>query len=116
MTMHIPQFDTSHFCNFIEIEEALWECSKCKQRIGGIGNQTIPPILPCKTSVAKYAEKFSQKNDEISTMISQRYEICKVCEFFKKDICTKCGCMVSVVDNHINKLSDKKDKCPEGKW
>jgi len=41
-----------------------------------------------------------------------RYDICKPCEFFKKELtqCAKCGCIMKV------KVKFEKSKCPEGKW
>lgn len=116
MTMYIPKSKDKVFCEFVKITEVLWECSKCKQRIGSMEDGQDLPTLPCKVTVAKYTEEISKKHDEISSMISNRYAICQTCEFFKDNICSKCGCMISAVNTYINKLSDKKDKCPEGKW
>lgn len=41
-----------------------------------------------------------------------RYDICKPCDNFKKELatCTKCGCFMKV------KVKFENAKCPEGKW
>lgn len=42
--------------------------------------------------------------------IQVRLDICNSCPFKKDEICTKCGCMISV------KTSIDYESCPEGKW
>lgn len=41
-----------------------------------------------------------------------RYDICKPCEHFKKELaqCAVCGCFMKA------KVKFEKSKCPEGKW
>lgn len=48
--------------------------------------------------------------------IQERYDICKTCEFFKNNICTKCGCSLVREKIYMNKLAWADQSCPVGKW
>lgn len=44
-------------------------------------------------------------------------DICKTCEFFKKDRCTACGCRIKKNEiSGFNKLAMATTSCPKGKW
>lgn len=48
--------------------------------------------------------------------IQERYNICVSCEFFKNNICTKCGCNLVREKIYMNKLAWADQSCPVGKW
>lgn len=48
--------------------------------------------------------------------ISERMNVCESCEFFKENVCLKCGCSLSREKNYKNKLYNADAKCPIGKW
>ena len=61
--------------------------------------------------------------DYISGRESQRakyrYQICCKCEFKKKGICSKCGCVIKAkvrVDYLLDENGISLDGCPEQKW
>lgn len=116
MTMYIPKTKDKNtvFCNFISVSDNFWKCSKCNNIIS-ISDGGSPPVIPCKGAIKDFIN--SKTHDkQLTNLINYRYGICKSCTFFKNNICSKCGCLISTIDNYANKLADKKDKCPEGKW
>jgi hypothetical protein len=48
--------------------------------------------------------------------IHERYNICKSCEFFKNNVCSKCGCSLLREKVYMNKLAWADQSCPVGKW
>lgn len=48
--------------------------------------------------------------------VNRRMDICQGCEFFKNNMCLKCGCALSREQNYHNKLYNANAKCPVGKW
>jgi hypothetical protein len=48
--------------------------------------------------------------------INQRLKICSTCEYYENDSCLLCGCVVVRDANYKNKLAQKNQVCPTGKW
>lgn len=48
--------------------------------------------------------------------IIRRHDICRGCEFFKDNSCSKCGCPVYRDKKFISKLAWADQSCPVGKW
>lgn len=80
---------------------------------------TQPPSLMDKVlNFTKAATKHALAGSPKCTdaQIHQRYEICKGCEFFQNNICTKCGCNLVREKIYMNKLAWADQSCPIGKW
>jgi hypothetical protein len=45
-----------------------------------------------------------------SATLESREGICRSCEYYKKPICQRCGCVIAI------KARLQTSKCPEGKW
>lgn len=65
--------------------------------------------------------KITMQNSTIKTEateeeVNRRMDICQGCEFFKNNMCLKCGCALSREQNYHNKLYNANAKCPVGKW
>jgi hypothetical protein len=116
MVMYIPDTTDNKICKFERTSEVEWQCSVCQQKVVVYEHGSEMPVLPCKGNTKAYIQQTTKHHTENSEFISQRYEICKACEFFKDNTCGKCGCLVSSSNIYINKLSNKKDKCPIDKW
>lgn len=48
--------------------------------------------------------------------ILRRHDICRGCEFFKDNSCSKCGCPISRDRKFVSKLAWADQSCPVGKW
>lgn len=116
MVMYLPDTTDNKICKFERINEIEWQCSVCQQRIVVYVDGADMPVLPCKGDVAHKIKQVTKQPTINSDLISQRYEICKACEFFTNNVCSKCGCLVSSSNIYINKLSNLDDKCPIDKW
>ena len=82
---------------------------------GVINNSTVDPnkILPMRYAWARQHYKDGVANNWTPEEISMsRLEICKSCEWFRKNTqtCKKCGCFMKL------KTTLEKAKCPIGKW
>lgn len=121
-------------CSFIPIDYQTYQCQNC-----GIIMQSIdgyPPVFICSEPLKGYKEEseidfvsklknFAKSTvDHISSgmklctdeQIINRHNICKSCEFFKDDTCSKCGCPLHRTKMYISKLSWAEQECPVGKW
>ncbi len=64
----------------------------------------------------KLLDNFNLLSEELSILSKKRADICKDCElcYFDNKLqslrCGKCGCFINW------KVSNKEEKCPEGKW
>jgi hypothetical protein len=113
MTMYIPKPKNNQvFCDFKQVTDTVWECAVCGQKVEFQSSQVDMPILPCRGGT----KKTNSENNQVSKMIAYRYSICRTCEFFKNNTCSKCGCIISPNNIDTNKLSDQNDKCPIDKW
>lgn len=78
-----------------------------------------PPSLMQKVlNFTKAATKHAMAGNPKCTdeQIHHRYNICKQCEFFKNNTCTKCGCNLVREKIYMNKLAWADQSCPVGKW
>lgn len=48
--------------------------------------------------------------------INARLAICNTCEYYENNSCLLCGCVVVRESNYNNKLAQKNQVCPAGKW
>lgn len=99
------------FCDFISIDDINYRCTRC-----GISISTsdgLLPFFPCS-----YVPVLAANDDDPADIdtIEQRFRICEVCEFFKENSCSKCGCIINRTKNYVNKLSSIKSSCPINKW
>lgn len=121
-------------CNFLRLQDNWFRCVNCNLELRSPDGK--PPIFPCKHSTVKkpndtkktFAEKvknFAKASaDHLSSgmkiasdeVISERYSICKNCEFFNNDTCSQCGCPIYQHKKYISKLAWAEQKCPVDKW
>lgn len=66
-----------------------------------------------KATVRHVAAGMPMATDE---EILRRHDICRGCEFFKNNSCSKCGCPIYRDKKFISKLAWADEKCPVGKW
>ncbi len=120
------------FCDFILIDINTYECNTCGTRL--ISTDGGVPIFICNKKISQSEDEpsflqkiknFTQSSIEHiagglryakEETILQRYSICKTCEFFKNETCSKCGCPLFAHKKYISKLSWADQKCPVGKW
>lgn len=89
------------------------------RKVDPASEQIQPPSLMQKVlnftkAAAKHTINGSPKCT--SEQIQERYNICSSCEFFKNNICTKCGCNLVREKIYMNKLAWADQSCPVGKW
>lgn len=96
-------------CNFINLYGNEYQCSNCGLKIRT--QDGYAPVFPC--IVHKPDDEDNLCNDD---QVEKRYSICKNCEFFNKNTCTKCDCVITRNLNYMNKLFFKDQECPELKW
>ena len=96
-------------CNFIKLYNNEYQCSNCGLKI--ITEDGYPPVFPCITN--KHISAHNRCTDD---QVEKRYSICKNCQFFKHNTCTKCDCIITRNLNYMNKLFFKDQECPELKW
>lgn len=118
------------FCDFINIENNVFQCSRC-----GVVIETSsePPIFPCSSlelssnqpGLAQKIKNFSSslihhaKNNFAvadDAEIEKRFKICEGCEHFSNGSCSQCGCPIHRTRNYISKLSWASESCPIDKW
>lgn len=120
------------FCNFLQTDQGLYRCQRCGITL--LSEDGMMPIFICNNlSPTSHAEpSFIQKIKNFASSsvehisngmkladdstIMDRYNICKTCEFFKDETCTKCGCPLFSYKKYISKLSWADQECPVGKW
>jgi hypothetical protein len=92
------------------LPDTIEEKPKKEKKIPGI----ISKILNFGKAATKHAVAGSPKCTEKE--IAERYNICKSCEFFSDNTCTKCGCNLVREQVYMNKLAWADQSCPIGKW
>ena len=123
-------------CNFIQISDKLYQCSQCNNIITVMDDIEGPPVFPCASPIRDQTNKqgpsmikkltnfaVAMANHVREGMptcteqeISDRYDICLGCEFFKDQTCTKCGCPLIRDKIFVSKLAWADQECPVGKW
>ena len=120
------------FCEFSSEDGMNYECNNCGIKLRSFDGD--PPVFICKKPLHRQSDDktFSEKLknfakatiDHISTgmklcseeKIIERHNICRSCEFFKEDTCSKCGCLLIRNKRYISKLAWADQECPVGKW
>lgn len=123
--------DHNIFCSFNMIAEGLFRCSKCGRSIEILDGYEDPPMILCQALLdrnlsgdSKYVENIRNISDTNNSLeevadddlIVYRHNICMGCEFYKNNVCEKCGCNISRVKSYANKLASKNSRCPIDKW
>ena len=124
-------------CNFVTTNGIDFICTRCGLILRSMTQETIPPIFVCQgpvldedteKSLPSFTERlknFAQSAVEhikhgmklcTDEQISKRLEICKQCEFYKNETCSKCGCPLVRHRKYISKLAWAEQECPVGKW
>ena len=124
----------SNFCDFTTIDNIVYECKNCGKRITVHDEYSTAPILLCQNSLKRDKDQVSFvkkiKNfgaAVVNHMVSgfptcteeqiiKRHNICRSCEFMKKNTCTKCGCPLIRNKVYVSKLAWADQECPIGKW
>jgi hypothetical protein len=113
------------FCVFIDTGE-FWECAKCGTKITIADQIDEAPLWPCRNPLVQQEDK-SQKIVEFMNehntkelcseqVIDYRLSICQQCEHYQDNTCSQCGCLLIRDRNYLNKLANKNEECPVGKW
>jgi len=125
-TIIVDNFDTI-FCSFIEKDGQL-ECSKCGNIVQVSGLDNSEPIkIPCRSpllgqNIAQSIFDFAAGIDNLKLnlcdkqTIEHRLSICKNCEFYSDNSCSKCGCSITRDRNYLNKIAVKNESCPINLW
>lgn len=100
-------------CNFIDIGFNKYKCQNCGIIVTSDDGS---PILPCSYDFADMRELQNIGMASTLSVIEGRYELCKTCEFFDNNSCSKCGCKVVSFMEFKNKLIWKDQECPIGRW
>lgn len=117
--------NSSLFCNFIQIAEKTYECSKCGVSLVVQDEINEPPLIPCSAPLVQYSasgvKNFISPYTKTENLCSEeeidkRHSICQECEFFSNHSCSKCGCLLSRDKVYLNKLAIKTESCPLNKW
>jgi hypothetical protein len=113
------------FCNFIYMDD-YFECSKCGAIVYIVDSNPEPPLWPCSNPVLRstntgkdildFMNNHSRTNLTDEGTINYRHSICKSCDFFENNSCSKCGCAITKDRNYINKLATQDESCPISKW
>lgn len=124
-------------CNFVTTDGRDYICTRCGLILRSINGETIPPVFVCQgpsmnTEEEKSLPSFTErlKNFAQSTVdhikhgmklctdeqIAKRLDICKGCEYYQNETCTKCGCPLVRHRKYISKLAWAEQECPIGKW
>ena len=113
------------FCSFVAIDDYL-ECSKCGTKITLADNISDAPLFPCRnplTSINNKSQKIMEFMGQHNTpdlcseqTIDYRLSICQQCEHYSNSTCSQCGCSLVRDRNYMNKLAQKSEQCPIGKW
>jgi hypothetical protein len=86
---------------------------------------TEPPIFPCSSlfieqKIEEIKDLASSTVDNVilceDTEVSRRLGICKSCEFYSNNTCSKCGCILMNTTVFAGKLTQKDSTCPIEKW
>lgn len=96
-------------CNFTYLYDSKYKCLNCGLII--ITDDGQPPVFPCISH-----KPINKNNLCTDDQVNKRYSICNNCEFFNKNTCTKCDCVITRNLNYMNKLFFKDQECPELKW
>jgi hypothetical protein len=124
----------SVFCDFATVDFINFQCQKCGRKIRATEKQLDMPKFLClandnqlgnilQESINKVkilaAENIKKNHgDQVCTdeQIANRFAICSGCEYFKNNLCQKCGCPIARELSYSNKLVLKDSECPIGKW
>lgn len=125
------------FCQLNYIDNNTYKCINCDNEVTVTDEYEEPPTLMCRAflvskntedkpvSFAKKIKHFTeslyghlQNNLELcpDSVIHERYEICKTCDFFENSTCSKCGCPLYRDRAYISKLAWANEQCPINKW
>ena len=102
---------TEEFCDFITVDGKVFKCKNCGLIIEALEIQMEMPIFLCAKPTIKNPESLCSQEQ-----IEERHKICSGCEFFQNNSCLKCGCVLNRDRIFNNKLSNKDQECPIGKW
>ena len=111
----------SIFCSFIKLEKEKYRCIKCGNEIVIQDSIDDAPLLFCFSPLSNFdasAIRDSATNTNLCSIneIQARHDTCISCEFFKENVCEKCGCLLSRSQTYMNKLAQVNEACPIGKW
>jgi len=69
-----------------------------------------------KLQVEQFKNATNLDNACSQEQINERLAICNTCEHYENNACLLCGCVVIREKNYNNKLAQKNQVCPAGKW
>lgn len=102
------------FCEFIDIGLDDYQCVKCGIIISSYDG--IPVMFCLATNQIEINELEKNGLGCSKETVKNRFSICKSCEFFQDNSCSKCGCRIVRNREFKNKLLWKNEKCPINKW
>jgi|LakMenEpi03Aug12_release.lakeMendotaPanAssembly.Ray.scaffolds.fasta_scaffold42684_2 hypothetical protein len=125
-TITIDSFDNI-FCEFVQLENNIFECSKCGTKVTTIDQYSIPPNIPCRNpllgedvsnNIHQFISEMPDLKKDLCSVetIEHRHNICKSCSLFVNNTCSECGCSIVRDRNYLNKIAIKSESCPIGLW
>lgn len=83
-----------------------------------VGDAEVPSMLKKSLNFIKAAGAHALNGSPKCTQqeINERYSVCRACDYFKDNSCTKCGCNLVREKIYMNKLAWADQSCPIGKW
>lgn len=113
------------FCEFTYIGDNNYICPKCNLRITINDQNPEPPMFPCSAifetqNIQDIKDLASNAIENIilceDAEVARRLSICKNCEYYSNNVCSKCGCLLMNTKAFAGKLSQKEQACPINKW
>lgn len=104
---NVPQKPTEEVNNFA-LNNNWWNMPGTEINKNYSREKPLPP--PIQGDSSGYKEEAKKET------IEKRMKICETCEFYKDNLCLKCGCALSREHNYKNKLFHEDAKCPIDKW
>lgn len=104
----------NNLCEFIDVGWDQYQCIKCGMMISSYDGI---PMMICASVNQQEIEALEKKGLGCSVeQIEKRFSICKTCDFFQDNSCSKCGCRIVRNREFKNKLLWKNEQCPINKW